>query len=228
MLPRILLQHSVANKLRGQLINKWTHSLHPAPASPPPPQLSSGKPNIWILLATGMTGGVIGGLAVFGAGYTYYHFSGIKRAVDVSKQFRVYLEQTKQSIINKHSNEALDYLQQLMKFSVAVVPGSGIAVDILFDSVGQIFEEHREEASAILAKAQEEVESIIKQKNQLMNAQQAAQVMAVVGKHMNEIGRLGAKASGPLLQPVIARLPDKAYPDQSVGLLKGFLGKGKN
>ncbi|KAJ4498374.1 hypothetical protein C8R41DRAFT_864842 [Lentinula lateritia] len=174
-----------------------------------------------------MTGGVIGGLAVFGAGYTYYHFSGIKRAVDVSKQSSVYLEQTKQSIV-KHSNEALDYLRQLMKSSVAVVPGSGMAVDILFDSVGQIFEEHREEASAILAKAQEEVESIIKQKDQLTNAQQAAQVMAVVGKHMNEIGRLGAKASGPLLQSVIARLPDKAYlaekADQSVGLLKGFLG----
>ncbi|KAJ3931598.1 MAG: hypothetical protein NXY57DRAFT_1006758 [Lentinula lateritia] len=183
MLPRTLLRCSVSNKLRGQPIYKWTHSLHPAPASPPP-QLSSGRPNIWILLATGMTGGVIGGLAVFGAGYTYYHFSGIKRAVDVSKQSSVYLEQTKQSIV-KHSNEALDYLRQLMKSSVAVVPGSGMAVDILFDSVGQIFEEHREEASAILAKAQEEVESIIKQKDQLTNAQQAAQVMAVVGKHMN-------------------------------------------
>ncbi|KAJ3873756.1 hypothetical protein F5051DRAFT_455751 [Lentinula edodes] len=152
MLPRTLLRRSVANKLRGQPIYKGTHSLHPAPASPPPPpQLSSGRPNMWILLATGMTGGVIGGLAVFGAGYTYYHFSGIKRAVDVSKQFRVYLEQTKQSIVNKHSNE---------------------------------------------------------------------------------IGRLGAKASGPLLQQVISRLPDKAYlaekADQSVGLLKGFLGKGKD
>ncbi|KAF8828915.1 hypothetical protein HHX47_DHR3000790 [Lentinula edodes] len=104
MLPRTLLRRSVANKLRGQPIYKGTHSLHPAPASPPPPpQLSSGRPNMWILLATSMTGGIIGSLAVFGAGYTYYHFSGIKRAVDVSKQFRVYLEQTKQSIVNREA-----------------------------------------------------------------------------------------------------------------------------
>ncbi|KAJ4000585.1 hypothetical protein F5050DRAFT_400607 [Lentinula boryana] len=239
MLPRSLIRRSVIHQLRRPYNHRWTHTSQP----------SSGRRYFWTHLLAGVTGGlvVIGAGEPFNhveplahtdlkkirtpAGYTYYHFSGLKRVVDASKQLRGYLEQTKQSVVNKHPNEALNYLRQLVKSYVAVVPGSGFAVDKLFDSVGEVIEEHHKEASEILAKAQAEVEGIVKQKDQLTNTELAARIMAVIGKHMNEIGKLGAKAGGPLFQPVIDRLPEKFYftekVDQSVGMLKTFFEKGK-
>ncbi|KAJ3786326.1 hypothetical protein GGU10DRAFT_174974 [Lentinula aff. detonsa] len=217
MLPTSLIRRSVIHQLRRPYNYRWNHTSQP----------SSGRRYFWTHLLAGVTGGLV----VIGAGYTYYHFSGLKRVVDASKQLRVYLEQTKQSVVNKHPNEALNYLRQLVKSYVAVVPGSGFAVDKLFDSVGEIIEEHQKEASEILANAQAEVEGIVKQKDQLTNTELAARIMAVVGKHMNEIGKLGAKAGGPVLQPVIDRLPEKVdfteKVDQSVGMLKTFFDKGK-
>ncbi|KAJ3749200.1 hypothetical protein DFH05DRAFT_1520817 [Lentinula detonsa] len=217
MLPTSLIRRSVIHQLRRPYNYRWNHTSQP----------SSGRRYFWTHLLAGVTGGLV----VIGAGYTYYHFSGLKRVVDASKQLRVYLEQTKQSVANKHPNEALNYLRQLAKSYVAVVPGSGFAVDKLFDSVGEIVEEHQKEASEILANAQAEVEGILKQKDQLTNTELAARIMAVVGKHLNEIGKLGAKAGGPLLQPVIDRLPEKVYltekVDQSVGMLKTFFDRGK-
>ncbi|KAJ3733717.1 hypothetical protein DFJ43DRAFT_1152898 [Lentinula guzmanii] len=225
MLPTSLIRRSVIHQLRRPYNYRWNHTSQP----------SSGRRYFWTHLLAGITGGLV----VIGAdskirtpaGYTYYHFSGLKRVVDASKQLRVYLEQTKQSVVNKHPNEALNYLRQLVKSYVAVVPGSGFAVDKLFDSVGEIIEEHHKEASEILANAQAEVEGIVKQKDQLTNTELAARIMAVVGKHMNEIGKLGAKAGGPVLQPVIDILPEKVYftekVDQSVGMLKTFLDRGK-
>ncbi|KAJ3984440.1 hypothetical protein F5890DRAFT_1554081 [Lentinula detonsa] len=217
MLPTSLIRRSVIHQLRRPYNYRWNHTSQP----------SSGRRYFWTHLLAGVTGGLV----VIGAGYTYYHFSGLKRVVDASKQLRVYLEQTKQSVANKHPNEDLNYLRQLVKFYVAVVPGSGFAVDRLFDTVGEIIEEHQKEASEILANALSEVEGILKQKDQLTNTELAARIMAVVGKHLNEIGKLGAKAGGPLLQPVIDRLPEKVYltekVDQSVGMLKTFFDKGK-
>lgn len=149
--------------------------------------------------------------------------------MDATKQIRVYLEQTKQSVANKRPNEALNYLRQLAKSYVAVIPGSGLVLDRLFNSVDRIVEEHREEASDILAKAQEEIDSTLKKKDELTNTELASRILTILGKRLSEIGELGAKAGGPFLQPVKDRLPDSAYlakkADESVGMLKGYFSR---
>lgn len=164
-------------------------------------------------------------------GYTYYHFSGIKRAVDASKEIRAYLERTKQAVANKAPSEAWKSLRNLAKSYGALVPGSAIAIDWAFDSVEPVFEEHRPEAVTILTKAQQEIDDIMKTKDELTNTELASRILQVIGKHVNEIGRLGGKTVTPFLQPVKDRLPDKAYlvekADQSVGMFKGYFGKRK-
>jgi hypothetical protein len=157
-------------------------------------------------------------------GYTYYHFSGIKRAVDASKEIRAYLERTKQAVANKAPSEAWKSLRNLAKSYGALVPGSAIAIDWAFDSVEPVFEEHRPEAVTILTKAQQEIDDIMKTKDELTNTELASRIL-------QEIGRLGGKTVTPFLQPVKDRLPDKAYlvekADQSVGMFKGYFGKRK-
>ncbi|RDB24906.1 hypothetical protein Hypma_008047 [Hypsizygus marmoreus] len=36
-------------------------------------------------------------------GYAYYHFSGVKRAIDASKRAKVYLQETKKSVTKKYA-----------------------------------------------------------------------------------------------------------------------------
>ncbi|KIK68875.1 hypothetical protein GYMLUDRAFT_623032 [Collybiopsis luxurians FD-317 M1] len=176
---------------------------------------------------THVLAGVVGGLVVVGTGYTYYHFSGLKRAVDASKQIGVLLEQTKKSV--QHTgNEQLNHLRQLVKSYYGLIPGSGYVIDRLFEGVDKLVEEHREEALAILARAQKEIDGILKNRANLKNEEIAANIFAAIVKYVDELGKLGAKAGGPLIQPMQERLSDVSEKvNEGVKVLRGFFSKEK-
>ncbi|KAG7090885.1 hypothetical protein E1B28_009965 [Marasmius oreades] len=173
--------------------------------------------------------GIVGGGIVIGAGYTYYHLSGIKRAVDAVKQVNEYLSQTRESVLKRHPNEAVEYLRRIAKSYAVFVPGSGLVIDRILNSVGEIVDEHQEEASEILIRAQSKIQEIMKHKSELSNVELASRIMKVVGDHLNEIGALGSKAGGKLLDPVWLHLPDMTVPHGKVvgyvGSLKDLSGK---
>ncbi|KAK7035221.1 hypothetical protein VNI00_011988 [Paramarasmius palmivorus] len=145
-------------------------------------------------IITHLLAGLAGGSIVIGAGYTYYHFSGIKQAIVLAKHAKQFLFQTRESVLERHPNEALEFLRKAAKSYAALVPGSGIVIDRIFNSVETIVEEHQEEASEILLQALVKVHEIVKKKNEMDNVELSAKVMEVVGVHLALLGALGAKA----------------------------------
>ncbi|KAL0581825.1 hypothetical protein V5O48_000193 [Marasmius crinis-equi] len=152
--------------------------------------------------------GIAGGSIVIGAGYAYYHFSGIKQAVETAKNVNMYLQQTKASVMQRHPNEAVEYLRKVAKTYGALVPGSGLMIDRMFNAIEEVVEEHREEASEIMLRAQIEIQEVMKRK-ELTNAELASSVMNVVGVHLAAIGALGSRAGGKFV-------PDMTYPREKI------------
>uniref|UniRef100_A0A0W0FE72 Uncharacterized protein n=1 Tax=Moniliophthora roreri TaxID=221103 RepID=A0A0W0FE72_MONRR len=161
---------------------------------------SSGLGPVTTHLLAGLVGG---GLVV---GYAYYHLSGIKNAIDTAKQAKQYLIQTRESVIQRHPNEAVEYLRKAAKSYATLVPGSNLVIDRIFNSIDAIVEEHQEEASEILLQAQVKIQEIIKRK-ELGNVELSAEIMEVLGVHLTALGLLGAKAGGQLVDPLLQRLP---------------------
>ncbi|EEB98082.1 hypothetical protein MPER_02473, partial [Moniliophthora perniciosa FA553] len=74
-------------------------------------------------ITTHLLAGLAGGGLVVGAGYAYYHLSGIKNAIDTAKQVKQYLVQTRDSVVQRHPNEAVEYLRKVAKSYATLVPG---------------------------------------------------------------------------------------------------------
>ncbi|KAI0690194.1 hypothetical protein C8T65DRAFT_672032 [Cerioporus squamosus] len=70
--------------------------------------------------------GVAGGSIVLLGGYMYYYFSGAKKAVDASRTASQYYQETKAAIASKapkSPNEALDYLRDVARSYLVIIPG---------------------------------------------------------------------------------------------------------
>ncbi|KAF9264187.1 hypothetical protein L218DRAFT_958611 [Marasmius fiardii PR-910] len=180
-------------------------------------------------IASHLLAGIAGGGIVIGAGYAYYHFSGIQQAVETAKNVKEYINQTQQSVVKRHPDEAVEYLRRIAKSYAMFVPGFGQVIDRAFDSVEDIVEEHREEASEILSRAQVKIQEIMKHKSEWSNLELASKVIEVIGAHLAEISALGSRAGGKLLDPIWGHLPDMSAPRgkvvESVGAVKEFAGK---
>ncbi|KAK1229194.1 hypothetical protein PQX77_007766 [Marasmius sp. AFHP31] len=162
-------------------------------------------------------------------GYGYYHFSGIKQAVETAKNVKVYLEQTRESVLKKHPNEAVEYLRKVAKTYGALVPGSGRVIDRVFNAVEEVVEEHQEEASEIMLQAQVEIQEVMKRKKEISNVELASEVMNVLSVHLAAIVALGSKAGGKLADPLWVHLPDmtpaRDKVAESVGAIKGLTSR---
>jgi hypothetical protein len=135
-------------------------------------------------------------------GYAFYHWSGLKNAVDAIKHPVQFLRQYKslpQSVevdqdVKGQPNtttQILTALRFLAKAYVAPIPGSGVLVDLAFDGVEKIIDTHKEEARAILKSALQEVQEAAKTRGEGSKAV-AWDVLAIL---RNRLGQIQALAS---------------------------------
>lgn len=73
-----------------------------------------------------LTGAVAGGASALVVGYTWYHFSGVKSAVQTSNKVRDYANSGVQKLKEStpEPNEALGYLRDTASSYAAFVPGA--------------------------------------------------------------------------------------------------------
>lgn len=145
-----------------------------------------------------ITGAAAGAASAIVVGYTWYHFSGVKTAVQTTQQAKAYMNQGVEKLKQSapEPNEALKYLRSTASSYAAFVPGAKQYVDGAFDQLDTIREKHGDEVDKIVSDAYSELQGVAKGGLSLENAQNAWNVLQ---KHMKRIGRLAGDAASDII-----------------------------
>ncbi|KAH8093849.1 hypothetical protein BXZ70DRAFT_948141 [Cristinia sonorae] len=150
-------------------------------------------------MASHVAAGVAGGTIVILGGYSYYHFSGAKTAIDTAKATRTYFQQTTQSIKEKapkNPNEVISFLRSMSKTYLSVIPGASAYIDTTFDTLDDLQESHGDELNKILTDTYNEVQAIVKDSETGADLDTARRLWEVLGKRVMELQELSKKAGG--------------------------------
>lgn len=145
-----------------------------------------------------LTGAVAGGASALVVGYTWYHFSGVKSAVQTSNKVRDYANSGVQKLKEStpEPNEALGYLRDTASSYAAFVPGAKQYVDGAFDQLDTIRQKHGDEVDKIVREAYRELQDVANGGLSLDNAQKAWNVLQ---KHLKRIGQLAGDAAQDII-----------------------------
>ncbi|KAI0373383.1 hypothetical protein BV20DRAFT_989057 [Pilatotrama ljubarskyi] len=160
--------------------------------------------------ASHLAAGVAGGAVVLLGGYTYYHFSGLKKAVDTSKAASDYYQQTKAAIAEKapkNPNEALDYLRDIARSNLALIPGARPHIDAIFDTLDDLRASHGDEVNRILSDGYEEVRVIVQDNGSGMDVATALKIYDVLRRQSAQLQELGEKAGKDAFGSLSERYP---------------------
>lgn len=152
-------------------------------------------------------------------GYSYYHFSGAKKAVDAGKATKAYFEQTAQSIKEKASkspNEVINFLRSVSKTYLGVIPGASSYVDTTFDTLDELQETHGDEVNKILTETFNDVQAIVKD-SKSTELEKAKKLWDVLGKRVIQLQELSKKAG----VDAFAKLEEK-HPQMAKTLGSGY------
>ncbi|KAI0633350.1 hypothetical protein C8Q77DRAFT_1217776 [Trametes polyzona] len=170
--------------------------------------------------ASHIAAGLAGGGVVLLGGYAWYHFSGVKKAVDASQTAANYYQQTKAAIAEKapkNPNEALDYLRDVARSYLVVIPGARPHVDAAFDTIDELRESHGEEVNRIVSDGYEEVRVIVQDQSSGLDVATAMKIFDVLRKRSSQLQDLGQKAG----KDAFGSLSEK-YPQLSEKLGGGY------
>lgn len=147
-----------------------------------------------------MIAGLTGGGIVLAGGYAWYHFSGAKQTMQTANSVREYVQDAKESIVQKapkNPNEVLSFLRGVAKSYAGVVPGAGAYIDQTFDHIDALRDTHGEEFEKILQATYDDVSGVLKEVQgkglQGMDAATAGKLMNIVSKRVSELNALGKK-----------------------------------
>ncbi|PSR81194.1 hypothetical protein PHLCEN_2v6529 [Hermanssonia centrifuga] len=172
--------------------------------------------------------GAAGGTFVLLGGYTYYHFSGAKQAVDATKNIQVYYKQAKDTISEKAKNpsEALLHLRSIVKSYAGIVPGVSSYIDSSFDTIEELHEKHGEDLDQILNGAYEDIMNVVKDVKSPdggVDAATTAKLVDVLRKRLSELNDLGKKAGLDVVGKLEVKYPQVASTlESSYGELKSL------
>ncbi|EIN11727.1 hypothetical protein PUNSTDRAFT_50612 [Punctularia strigosozonata HHB-11173 SS5] len=160
--------------------------------------------------------GVAGGGVVLLGGYTYYHFSSLKTAVQTAQSAQDYIRDTSNRVAStvsehaKNPSKALQKLRQVAHSYVALIPGAAAYVDSTFDVFDQVAETHGDEADRIASEAYAEIEKVIKEKGGPTNVDAAAawKIVDVLRRKMAELGELAKSAGQSAIGPILDKHPE--------------------
>ncbi|KLO15419.1 hypothetical protein SCHPADRAFT_995901 [Schizopora paradoxa] len=178
-------------------------------------------------LASHMVAGIAGGGVVILAGYAYYHQSGLKTVVQTSKEFKLYLQSTKDSVVEKtrqatkNPSQALESLKGIVKSYVAFVPGGSAYVDSAFEQIEDLRETHGDETNKAIQEITDEISKVVSEGK--ADVPTAAKVFEAMRKGMSKIQELGKKVGGDALEK---NPKAKEMLSSGFGQLMNLAGKG--
>ncbi|KJX92312.1 hypothetical protein TI39_contig5873g00004 [Zymoseptoria brevis] len=155
-------------------------------------------------LGPGFVGGLMGAGAVLVGGYTWYHFSGVKTAVQTAKAAKGYVdygsEQLKAQLAAATPNSADDVISKLKEISMQYagwVPGGKAFVDKSFKDLEAIQEKHGDEVNKIVKATYEELKEVSQKKGTSMET--ANDVWTILSRRFAELGSLAGDAAQQIM-----------------------------
>ncbi|CAL1706825.1 unnamed protein product [Somion occarium] len=136
-------------------------------------------------------------MVVLGAIYSYYHFSGAKKAVESAKSAHQYFQQTTQSIKEKapkNPNEVIEFIRRVAKSQLGLIPGASSYVDSTLDTLDDLRETHGDDVNSILTDTYNEIQDILQGKDSGADLQTGMKIIIVVKQRMGELNEVARKA----------------------------------
>jgi len=139
------------------------------------------RPRFGSHLLAGFAGAILGAGA---AGYTWYHFSGVRKTVDRIQEAILFLDQARDNLsTRKQPSQVLWFLRWAVK-SYLTFPGSNFVVDQIFDAVDSKVDAHADEANALIATACTQIRDLIQQDGGKVHT---VQILGVLRNLMKEL-----------------------------------------
>ncbi|KAK7692560.1 hypothetical protein QCA50_004190 [Cerrena zonata] len=148
-------------------------------------------------VGTHLVAGLAGGACVLGGIYTYYHFSGAKKAVDSARSAHQYFTRAKETIKEnapKNSNEAIEFLRKIAHSQLSFIPGATSYVDATLDSLDELHETHGEEVSNLMNDMYKELQEILKDDRSGADIQTGMKVLEIIRRRTGELNEIAKKA----------------------------------
>jgi len=117
---------------------------------------------------------------------------------------------TAQSLSDKasrSSNDALNYLRNIAKSYVAIVPGASSFLDAAFDRLDQIHDSYREEVNSAVIGALDELKTVVETEGSLKDVRTAFKVMDIMKRRIGQLNDIGKKAGSDALDPLMEKYP---------------------
>ncbi|KAL1633546.1 hypothetical protein SLS58_011061 [Diplodia intermedia] len=146
-----------------------------------------------------LTGAAAGAASALVVGYTWYHFSGAKSAVQTANQARGYVQSGVDRVKTSapEPNEAIRYLRDAASSYAALVPGAKGYVDGAFDQLDAVRERHGDEVDAIVREAWGELQGVAQAG---VSVEGASRAWGVLQKYLTRIGKLAGEAAADVIE----------------------------
>ncbi|OJD32280.1 uncharacterized protein BKCO1_3900084 [Diplodia corticola] len=147
-----------------------------------------------------LTGAAAGAASALAVGYTWYHFSGAKSAVQTANQTRSYLQSGVDKVKSNtpEPNEAIKYLRDAASSYAAFVPGAKGYVDGAFEQLDRVREKHGDEVDRLVRDAWSELQDVAHKGS--VSVESATKAWAVLQKYLTRVGKLAGEAAEDIVE----------------------------
>ncbi|KAF8971053.1 hypothetical protein BDZ97DRAFT_1787451 [Flammula alnicola] len=149
-------------------------------------------------LMSGVVSGVVCGGILVGAGYAWYHYSGVKHAIDTVKPALFFLKETQEELGKEAPSQVLGYLREAAKAYVSYFPGAGFLVDRIFDAIDDAVDTHAPEANTVIKKAYDDILEVVQRDGNMHKAASASDILSIAQNLLNDLTALGVKVGQPI------------------------------
>lgn len=152
----------------------------------------------------GVTGGLIGGTAVLGAGYLYYHFSGAKTLVNTAHQAKSYSDSVADQVklqlqeLKPEGDDVLGAIRQVAEKYASFVPGGRQFVDTSFKDLDAIKSKHEKEFNEIAHATYNELRDTANKNG--ASIQTMNDIWTILSKRLGQLADLAGDASQQILE----------------------------
>lgn len=145
-----------------------------------------------------LTGGLVGGSAVFLLGYVWYQFSGLPYIAQTASQTKKYYDSVTKKIQEKapEPNEALQWLRETVTSYTRVIPGASQYVDTAFNDIDKVREKHSGEVDQIVRETYNDLKDVTKKGVSFDTVTQAWEILQHA---MTRIASLSGSAAQDIL-----------------------------
>ena len=145
-----------------------------------------------------VAGGVAGGLVAVAVGYSFYHFSGAKAAVNMASDTKAYFDGMKNKFVEKtpEPRAALKYVREYAQSYASFIPGAKPVIDAAFNDLDKVSGKHGDKVDKLVTDTYHELKDIAKDGITMTSAVKAWDILQ---SKFDEIKKLASDVGGDLL-----------------------------